>query len=560
MSKFEEIALDQKVLRALEDLNFENLTPIQEKVIPHLLSSDRDLIALAQTGTGKTAAFGLPIIQQIDATSGDVQAIIICPTRELCIQIAGDIRKFVIYLEGVSVVPVYGGERIDKQIRALGRKPQIVVGTPGRMLDLIKRRKIRVESVRWFVMDEADEILDMGFKEDLDAILEGMPTDKQTLLFSATMAKNVEPIAKKYMNEPERIDTEMISTELDITHQYYMAHAKDRYKVLRRIADLNPGIYGIIFCRTRRETKEIADKLIQDHYSAEAIHGDLTQDQRDLVMGRFRKKHIQLLVATDVAARGIDVSDLTHIINYSLPEQIKTYIHRSGRTGRAGNSGISLSIIHMREMGRIRAIERIVGKPFEQKQIPLGKEICERQLFHLVEKISHTQVDEAQIEPYLSSIYKQLEPLDREDLIKRFVTTEFSRFLSFYKDAVDLNTTARKGDQGRSHERGKRIRRKRRREVNFSRFKIETGSAHKLGPKRLITLVNKDSKLKRAEIGKIEILKDCSYFEVEQGYEKNVLACFNRIRFHGNRISIKLMRSKPFLQKSRSQQLTQTLK
>ena len=543
MIKFEKIALKQEILRALEDLNFENLTPIQEKVIPRLLSSDKDLIALAETGTGKTAAFSLPIIQQVDINSDDIQSIILCPTRELCIQIAEDIRKFVTYLEGVSVVPVYGGERIDKQIRALNKKPQIVVGTPGRMLDLIKRKKIRVEFIRWFVLDEADEMLNMGFKEELDAILKGMPVDKQTLLFSATMARNVESIAKKYMTKPERIAVEKVDTETNIDHQYYMVHAKDRYKALRRIADLNPGIYGIIFCRTKTETKEVADKLIQDHYSAEAIHGDLTQDQRDLAMNRFRKKRIQLLVATDVAARGIDVSDLTHIINYNLPEQNEIYVHRSGRTGRAGNSGISISIIHMREVGKIRGIEKKIGKSFEQKQIPLGKEICERQLFYLVEKISHIKVNEAQIKPYLDTIYKQLESLDREDLIKRFVTTEFSRFLSFYKDAADLNIAAKEGGHGGGRERRER-RGRRRGKVNFSKFKIEIGSVHKLGPKSLITLINKDSKLKRAEIGKIEIFKNHSCFEIEQGYERNILISFKKIRFHGNRVLAKPMKSK----------------
>jgi len=542
MSKFEEMDLNQELLRALEDLNFETPTPIQEEVIPYILSSDTDVIALAQTGTGKTAAFSLPIIERIDMESDQIQAIILCPTRELCIQIAEDIRKFLKYLEGVSVVPVYGGERIDKQIRALHKRPQIVVGTPGRTLDLIDRRKIKVESIRWMVMDEADEMLNMGFKDELDAILKDMPEEKQTLLFSATMARNVDNIAKNYMKTPERISVESVDTGANIDHQYYMVHARDRYKALRRIADINPGIYGIIFCRTKRETKEIADMLIQDHYSAEAIHGDLTQDQRDLVMGRFRNRNIQLLVATDVAARGIDVSDLTHIINYNLPEQIETYVHRSGRTGRAGNSGIALSIINMRETFKIRALERMVGKKFDQKQIPLGKEICERQLFHLVEKISETEVEEEQIKPYLDAVYKQLESLDREDLIKRFVTTEFSRFLSFYKDAIDLNTAAKSGGyENEFSTRGGRVK-KPRGSINFIKFKIDMGSVHQMGPKSLITLINKDQKLKRAQIGKIEINKSTSTFEIEEGFEKIVLASFRKIRFHGESINIKLIK------------------
>ena len=539
MIKFTDIALKPEILRALEDLKFETATPIQEKAIPHLLTSTKDLVALAQTGTGKTAAFSLPIINQVDVESGQIQAIVLCPTRELCIQIAKDIRKFLQYYDGVSVVPVYGGERVDKQIRAISKKPQIIVGTPGRTLDLIKRRVIRVDSIKWLVMDEADEMLDMGFKDELDAILEDMPADRQTLLFSATMARSVESIAKRYMRNADRIAVERVDTGANISHQYYMVHARDRYKALRRIADLNPGIYGIVFCRTKAETKEVADKLIQDHYSAEAIHGDLTQDQRDLVMGRFRNKNTHILVATDVAARGIDVKDLTHVINYNLPDQSETYVHRSGRTGRAGSDGISLSIINMREMSKIRGIERKVGKQFEQKQIPLGKEICEKQLFHLVEKMSSAQVDNEQIEPYLDAVYEQLEGLDREDIIKRFITTEFSRFLELYSNSVDLNVAAKQGGRdrgGRDRDRGGS--RKKKGSVQFAQFKIDLGSRGRLGPKSLITLINKDSGLRRAEIGRIEILKDRSYFEVESGYERIVMSSFKRIRFLGKRISI----------------------
>ena len=554
MTKFEQIGLKKEILRALEDLNFENLTPIQEKVIPHLLNTNKDLIAIAQTGTGKTAAFSLPIIEQVNINSGHIQAVIICPTRELCIQVAEDIRKFVKYLEGVSVVPIYGGERIDKQIRALSKRPQIIVGTPGRTVDLINRKKIKTDHVKWFVLNEADEMLDMGFKEELDTILDGMPDDKQTLLFSATMARRVESIANKYMKNSARIAVERVDTAGNIAHQYYMVHAKDKYKALRRIADLNPDIYGIIFCRTKNDTKEVAEKLIQDGYSSEAIHGDLNQSQRDLVMSKFRNKRIQILVATDVAARGIDVSDLTHIINYTIPEQTETYVHRSGRTGRAGSSGISISIINMREMYRIKHLEKKVGKKFEQKQIPLGKEICEAQLFSLVQKISNTKVDEVQIKPYLDSIYKQLENLNREDLIKKLVTTEFSRFLSYYKDAIDLNVAAKEGGrryQGNYGERsnrrdrgGKRNRiKKKRGNVKFSKFKINLGSRNQLGPKSLITLINKDSKLKRAEIGKIEIKKDFSYFEIEEGHENIITASFKKIRFHGERIKITTVES-----------------
>lgn len=546
MQKFTDLALKPEILRALEDLGFEKPTPIQSKAIPQLLESERDLIALAQTGTGKTAAFSLPLINQVDPKSRKLQAIILCPTRELCIQIAENIRSFVNYLEGVSVLPVYGGERIDKQIRAMSKGPQVVVGTPGRTLDLINRRVLKLDAVKWFVMDEADEMLNMGFKDELDAILETVPAERQTLLFSATMHRSVEAIAKNYMEKPVKIEVERVDQHANISHQYYMVHAKDRYTALRRIADVNPGIYGVIFCRTKAETKEVADKLIRDHYSAEAIHGDLTQDQRDLVMNRFRKKHIQILVATDVAARGIDVNDLTHVINYNLPEQPETYVHRSGRTGRAGKKGISLSIIHMKEMGRVRAIERKVGKSFEQKSIPLGKDICEKQLFYLVEKMSKVEVDEKQIEPYLESVYEQLGDLSREDIIKRFVTTEFSRFLSFYKDAVDLNVAAKQGHHGDGAKRGgaydKAGRKSRRGKLNYTKFKINLGSKDRLGPKSLITLINKDAKLRRVEIGRIEVQKDWATFELEKGYEKIVLASFKRIRFLGRKMNIKVVK------------------
>ncbi len=541
MTKFTDLPLKSEILKALDDLNFVSPTSIQEKVIPHLNESNNDLIALAQTGTGKTAAFSLPLIQQIEPFSKGVQAIILCPTRELCIQIARDIKDFTKYLKGVTSLPVYGGEPINIQLRGLANHPQIIIGTPGRTLDLISRQKLRLDEVRWVVLDEADEMLNMGFKEELDGILQDTPKNKQTLLFSATMPREVISIARKYMHQPDKIIGERKESTGNIDHQYYMVHARDRYTALRRIADLNPGIYGVIFCRTRRETQEVSTWLIRDHYSAEAIHGDLNQNQRDSVMDKFRKKQIQLLVATDVAARGIDVSDLTHVINYNLPEQIETYVHRSGRTGRAGKNGISISIIHMREMGKVRAIERKVGKSFEQKAIPSGKEICEKQLFHLLEKISKIRVNERQIAPYLTYAYEQLEAFDREDLIKRLITTEFSRFLSFYKDAIDLNIAAQQGGRGGSRN-DKRRQKKPRGSVPFTRFKIEVGSAERLGPKSLITLINKSSALRKAEIGKIDIKKDYSTFEIERGYEKIVLDSFRKIHFQGIRVPARLMK------------------
>ena len=536
---FAEMNLKPEILGALQDLKFGKATPIQSQVIPRLLTTRRDLVALAQTGTGKTAAFGVPLVQQVDPAGVGAQALILCPTRELCIQIARDISKFAARLKGVSVVPVYGGESIGNQLRALRGRPQIVVGTPGRTLDLIKRKKLSVGEIRWFVMDEADEMLNMGFKEELDAILKETPAGKQNLLFSATIPRNVERLAKKYMTDAERIAVKKEETGGQIEHHFYFAQARDRYAALRRILDFNPGIYGIIFCRTKHETKEIADNLSRDHYSAEPIHGDLTQAQRDSAMGRFRRRATQILVATDVAARGIDVSDLTHVINFNLPQQAETYVHRSGRTGRAGNSGISLSIIGANETGRIRTLERIAGKPFKQKKIPLGKEICERQLSYLLEKIGSAELDEQQAAPFLDAAFKQLESLSREDLIKRLLAKELQRFLSFYKGAGDLNESAKRGGGGRQPAPGRKFS-TRRQQTSFSKFKIETGSANRLLPRGLIDLINRNSQLRRVEIGKIEIRKNHSFFEIESGYEKVVLDAIGKTRFNGSRMQVSL--------------------
>ncbi|QQR83981.1 DEAD/DEAH box helicase [Candidatus Peregrinibacteria bacterium] len=440
---FNEFGLSQDLLRGLDELGFVSPTPIQQQSIPQALQSDRDLIALAQTGTGKTAAFSLPIVEQIDQNSHHPQAIILCPTRELCLQIHSDIQKFTRYLPRIQALAVYGGAPIHTQIRALERGVQIVVGTPGRVVDLIHRKKLKLQSIQWVVLDEADEMLNMGFKDDLDLILAETPSTKQTFLFSATMPRPIEEIAKKYMRNALRISVAKESTGADnIVHEYYMVHARDRYQALRRLADLHPTIYGIVFCRTKRETTEVADQLIQDHYSAEALHGDLSQMQRDDVMQRFRKKKIQLLVATDVAARGIDVNDLTHVINDQLPENIEAYVHRSGRTGRAGSSGHSFSIIHLKELGKIRAIERKLNKKFIQRSIPTGKDICEKQLLHLLEKVREAKPD-AQIEPYLPVAYETFHAFDREALIKQFLSIEFNRFLEHYGNAPNINADTR---------------------------------------------------------------------------------------------------------------------
>src|SRR6056297_1115478 len=440
MTLFNEMGLNPEIQLAIEEIGFEQPTPIQEKVVPFLMNDKQDLVALAQTGTGKTAAFGLPILQQIDTTKKASQALILRPTRELALQIANDLENYARHLTKINIAVVYGGADIKKQINQLERGAQIVVGTPGRTLDLIKRKKLKVNEIQWLVLDEADEMLSMGFKDDLDAILETSPAEKQTLLFSATMPKEIVSIANKYMNNPFEISVGKKNTGAEnVEHHYYLIHAKDRYIALKRIADLNPNIYGIIFCRTRAETKDVADKLMQDGYNADALHGDLSQSQRDHVMARFRTKHLQMLVATDVAARGLDVNDLTHVINYNLPDDPEIYIHRSGRTGRAGKRGISVTLIHLREKGKLRQVEKSVNKKFIQQQVPSGKEICEKQLFNLIDRMEQVDVNETEIESFMPVIYKKLSWLDREDLIKRFVSVEFNRFLKYYENAPDIN-------------------------------------------------------------------------------------------------------------------------
>ncbi|MBL4693979.1 DEAD/DEAH box helicase [Candidatus Gracilibacteria bacterium] len=460
MSTFKDLGLNPMILQALAEIGFEQPTPIQSKVIPHLINSDNDIVALAQTGTGKTAAFALPIIQQIDENEKHVQAVILSPTRELAIQIAKDISKYCKYLKGVSVTAVFGGERIDIQLRALKRGPQIVVGTPGRVNDLIRRKALKVDNIKWLVLDEADEMLNMGFKEELDAILVTMPPEKQVYLFSATMNSQIRRIASNYMTKPDDIKVEGADKATDnVQHFFYVVHEKDRYQALRRIADMNSDIHGIIFCRTRRETEQVAAQLISDKYSAEALHGEITQDKRTQAMNRFRQKKTQLLVATDVAARGIDVDKLSHVINYNLPESTEAYVHRSGRTGRAHNQGISIVLVNMRETYRIKHLEKKIGKTFERGKIPRGEDICEAQLFRLIDKICGTQVNEEQISKYTELIEKKFEDMDREQLIKKFVSVEFNRFLEHYQGAEDLNSNVNKpgggGHQRRTNYRGR---------------------------------------------------------------------------------------------------------
>ena len=532
MNSFAEMGLADGLLDAVRELGFEIPTPIQSKTIPHLLSSDQDLIAFAQTGTGKTAAFGLPAIQLTNIEDKRTQTLVLCPTRELCMQITKDLANYSKYIKGINIVAVYGGASIETQIKALNRGAHIVVGTPGRTKDLIKRKKLLPGNVERLVLDEADEMLSMGFKEDLNAILAKTPQDKQTLLFSATMSKEVMAITKKYMSDAVELSaTRMNTVAENVKHFYYMVHAKDRYEVLKRIADINPNIYGIVFCRTRRETKETANKLMQDGYNADTLHGDLSQAQRDEVMGRFRNRQLQLLVATDVAARGLDVTDLTHIINYNLPDDAEIYIHRSGRTGRAGKSGTSVAIVHTRETRKLKEIEKKFGIVFTKKPVPGGKDICTKQLYTLIDRIEKVKVDDKQIEPFMPVIYKKLEWLSREELIKHFVSAEFNRFLDYYKNARDINVS----EDHIGDKKGKREKRSRdnRRGTSFSRLYINVGTNHNLNPTRLIGLINEALNSGDAEIGKIEILKKFSFFEIEDSVEKKLIKALKGQNFEG---------------------------
>ena len=503
-------------------------------IIEHkILNSKDDLKAFAQTGTGKTAAFSLPILEQVDTSNKNTQAIILSPTRELAIQIANNINDFSKNIKNLKTIAVYGGANIEEQIRPLKRGVQIVVGTPGRTLDLIKRRVLNLESIQWLVLDEADEMLNMGFKEELDKILESTPKSKQTLLFSATFPREVEAIARNYMNKPVEMSAGQKNVGADsVEHEFFQVTDRNRYPALKRIADVNPDIYSIVFCRTRRETKEIAEKLIEDGYSADALHGDLSQAQRDLVMQKFRTKHLQILVATDVAARGLDVNDLTHVINYKLPDQTENYTHRSGRTGRAGKKGISVAIITSKERNKLKPIERKIQKQFVQKQVPNGKEICEVQLYKLIDKIHDIEVNEKEIKDYLPDIYEKLHELDREELIKRFVSIEFNQFLSYYKDARDLNNSDSGSDRRRSGD------------ESLTRFYINQGKMDNLTPARLIGFINECLRKRDVEIGQIEILKSFSFFEVDKNFAPDVLEKMNGADFNDRNVIVEVT-SKP---------------
>lgn len=451
MTNFELLGLSKPVLRAIAELGFESPTPIQEQAIPVMLGGNQDVVALAQTGTGKTAAFGLPLIDLLDFNERHTQALILAPTRELCMQITRDLANFSKYQSGAHVVAIYGGASIDGQIREMRKGPQIVVATPGRLVDMIERGIVDLTKIEFVVLDEADEMLTMGFKDDLDMILSQTPKEKNTWLFSATMPHEVQRISRSYMKEPFEVTVgQKNSGNENIEHLYYIVNARDRYLALKRIADVNPDIFAIVFCRTKAETQQVADNLIKDGYSADALHGDLSQAQRDFVMKRYRSRSLQMLVATDVAARGIDVNDVTHVINYNLPDEIESYTHRSGRTARAGKTGVSIAIIHSKEIGKIRQIEKIIKRQFTQAQIPTGVDVCEQQLLSLVKKLNKVEVNEKSIAQYLDAVYAEVEGLSREDIVKRFISLEFNRFAEYYRNAPDLNVSAQRDDRRNS--------------------------------------------------------------------------------------------------------------
>ncbi len=526
---FKELNLRAEILSAVEELGYEQPMPVQEQVIPYMLTEVSDLVALAQTGTGKTAAFGLPILNMIDVKRRDVQALVLAPTRELCIQICNDLKGYSKNMSDIHIVPVYGGEDIRKQLKELDRTPQIIVATPGRLIDLTERGKIQLGNINYLVFDEADEMLNMGFKEDIETILKETPDTRRTLLFSATMPAEIQRIARQYMHDYKEITVGVRNSGTEnVEHIYYVSQPRQRYLVLIRIVDLNPDIYGIVFCRTRQETKEVADKLMHDGYNADALHGDLSQPQRDSVMQKFRIRNVQLLVATDVAARGLDVSDLTHVINYNLPDDVEIYTHRSGRTGRANKTGISVSIIHSKEKFKIKDIERMLKRKFEQRQIPNGLEVCKKQLFYQIDKMQNVEVNEEQIEPYMAQIMNQLEYLSKEELLKRFVSLEFNRFLDYYKNASDLNIpehSSRERD-GRSDRDGNERGNRQSKSGERVRLKINLGTKEGMSPRRILGIINDVTDDKTINIGGIEITNKFTFFDVFEDQKDKVLNSF----------------------------------
>ena len=538
MKTFEELGVSPEIRKAIEELGYENPMPVQEEVIPYLLGNGNDVVALAQTGTGKTAAFGLPLIQKIDVKNCVPQALVLCPTRELCLQIAGDLTDYSKYITDLKILPVYGGSSIDSQIRSLKRGVHIIVATPGRLIDLMERKVAQLATIRDVVMDEADEMLNMGFTDSINAILENIPQDRNTLMFSATMSPEIARIAKTYLHEAKEIT---IGTKNEgsknVNHVAYIVHAKDKYLALKRVVDFYPQIYGIVFCRTRKETQEIADKLIQDGYNVDSLHGELSQAQRDLVMQKFRQRHLQLLVATDVAARGLDVNDLTHVINYGLPDDTESYTHRSGRTGRAGKTGISIAIINLREKGRMKEIEHIIKKKFEVSVLPSGQEICQQQLIKVIDDIEKVKVNEEEIETFLPGIYRKLDWLDKEDLIKRVVSLEFNRFLDYYKNAPEIEQPKanEKKSEAKESRKGDKEKVGRKAEKGYTRLFLNLGKTDGFYTNQIIDLVNRNLRKERIQIGRIDLMQNFSFFEVIQEQAPQVLKALNKVVLSGGR-------------------------
>lgn len=528
MKTFEELGVSEEIRRAISEIGYEQPMPVQEEVIPYLLGVGNDVIALAQTGTGKTAAYGLPVLQKVNPDDRRTQAVILSPTRELCLQIAGDLKEYSRYIDNLHVLAVYGGSSIESQIRSLRKGAQVIVATPGRLIDLMKRGVAKLDVVENVVLDEADEMLNMGFTESIDEILAGVPAERNTLLFSATMGTEIERIAKNYLHDYKEIVVGSRNEGAEnVNHIYYLVHAKDKYLALKRVVDYYPKIYGIIFCRTRMETQEVADLLIRDGYNAEALHGDLSQAQRDLTMQKFRQHRTQLLVATDVAARGLDVDELTHVINYGLPDDVENYTHRSGRTGRAGKRGTSISIIHLRERGKVRIIEKVIGKKFEVGVLPEPQEICTKQLYRVMDELERIEVDETQIAPFLPEIFRKLDWLTKEDLVKRIVSREFGHFLQYYANAPEIEQP--KG--GRDDKKGAKADRPRRErgtsgpreaEPGYKRLFINLGKRDNFYAREIINLVNRYVKGK-VDIGRIDLTANCSFFEVPEEQAPEVL-------------------------------------
>ena len=541
MKTFEELGVSEEIRRAIEEMGYAYPMPVQEEVIPYLLENGHDVVALAQTGTGKTAAFGLPLIQKTVVEENYPQSLVLCPTRELCLQIAGDLNDYSKYVDGLKVLPVYGGSSIENQIRSLKKGVHIIVATPGRLLDLMKRKTVSLSTITNVVMDEADEMLNMGFSEDINAILADVPQERNTLLFSATMSDEIAKIAKNYLHEAKEITIGRRNEgTANVKHIVYMVHAKDKYETLKRIVDYNPKIYGIIFCRTKIETQEIADKLMQEGYNADSLHGDLSQAQRDLVMQKFRIRNLQLLVATDVAARGLDVDDLTHIINYGLPDDTESYTHRSGRTGRAGKTGTSIAIINLKEKNKVKAIEKAIGKQFEKGEIPTAWQICKKQLFKVIDDLEKVKVNEEEINEFMPEIYRKLDWLDKEDLIERVVSHEFNRFFEYYRDRDEIETVS-DSKKGRDREEKKGPRKA---EAGYTRMHINLGKIDHFNLRGLMAMLN-DNTRRRVDVGRVDLMKKFSFFEVEEKETENVLKAFRGLTWNGRNVVVEIAQEDP---------------